>query len=293
MTMRQAQINDLGYRAFEGQRAGVGWAMWSLGVHAARRVFGLKRQARHKVIPVIALLIAFVPALIFVGLAIIIPADVIEDALLPTYAEYFGQIGFAVLFFASIVAPDVLTGDRRSGMLALYLASPLDRTTYVIAKAASVVVVLLSMTMLPQLFLLLANTIAGTGPSFGEFFKLLVQIIGSGIMTGVFFAGLSLAIATLTPRRSFATGAILMTLLISTVAVQAIVESTDSWTGLGLLNFGSLPFAASTRLFGEDGGGGAGLNDLSDPLVILATMAFGLAGLAFTWWRYQTIEVDR
>jgi len=64
-----AQIHDLGYREYDGPRAGVGHAMVSLGLHAVQRVLGLKRAARHKVLPAIVILVAFIPAMVFVGLA--------------------------------------------------------------------------------------------------------------------------------------------------------------------------------------------------------------------------------
>ena len=41
----------------------------------------------------------------------------------------------AVLVFVAFVAPEVLCPDRRTGMLGLYLASPLTRDTYLVGKA--------------------------------------------------------------------------------------------------------------------------------------------------------------
>ena len=50
------------------------------------------------------------------------------------------------------------------GMLGLYLASPLDRDTYLLAKAAAVGLVLSLVTLGPPLFMLIARTVAGVGP---------------------------------------------------------------------------------------------------------------------------------
>ena len=49
-------------------------------------------------------------------------------------------------------------------MLGLYLASPLTRDSYLSSKAAAVMAVLGLVTLGPPLFMLLARTIAGTGP---------------------------------------------------------------------------------------------------------------------------------
>ena len=290
--MTDAQVHDLGYRPFEGRRAGVGWAMWSLSLHAVRRVFGLKRPARFKVMPVISLVIAFVPVLVMVGLAIFIPDDLVGEDALPSYGEYFGFVGFAVALFAAFAIPEVLTTDRRSGMLALYMASPLDRTTYVLAKFGAALSVMLTLTMFPLLILLLANTLAGTGPGFSGFFKLGIQVIAIGLLLAVYFAGLSMAVSSVTKRAGMASVAVVLVLLVPPVIVTTILDATDVTDFLAVFNFFSLPFEAARRIFGEVGDT-PGVKELSDQIIIGSTAIIGLGGLVFTWWRYQSIEVDR
>ena len=53
------QIHDLGYRSYDGERAGVAWAVRSLGVHSMRRALGLKRAGKHKIVPAITIALAF------------------------------------------------------------------------------------------------------------------------------------------------------------------------------------------------------------------------------------------
>ena len=238
-----AQVHDLGYREYDGERAGVRHAMTSLGVHAGQRVLGLKRSARHKILPAIVLVIAFIPAIVFVGMAAFLPSDLLEDELLPTYAEYYGFILTAIFLFASFVAPEAICTDRRTGMLALYLASPLNRTTYVVSKMAAVATVLLTITLLPEVFLLIAYAIEGAGPDgIGGFVETLARILVAGVVGALYFAGLTSAISAFTPRRGIASAAIVIVLLVPSIVVSIMLESTDVADELDLLNLSSLRF---------------------------------------------------
>ena len=67
------------------------------------------------------------------------PADPNEVA---DYPGYYGFITLAITLFAAMVAPEILIADRRDGMLAMYLSTPLDRRTYLTAKAIAVTVTL-------------------------------------------------------------------------------------------------------------------------------------------------------
>ena len=93
-----------------------------------RRVLGLGRGSRHKMLPAITIVIAYLPALIFAGVSAILTVDpIVEDDLI-TYGEYTFFIRRALALFAAVVAPEALCPDRRTGMLGLYLAGPLDVT---------------------------------------------------------------------------------------------------------------------------------------------------------------------
>jgi ABC-2 type transport system permease protein len=292
--MTDARIHDLGYRRYDGPRAGLGWAMASLGLHAVQRVLGLKRAFRHKILPGLVILIAFVPALAYMGLAAVLPSS-LEDQLLPTQGEYLDLITQAIVLFTSFVAPEALCTDRRTGMLALYLASPLDRTTYVISKVAAVATVLLTITLLPEVFLLIAYTLLGSGPDgVTGFVGALARITVSGGVLAVYYASFSSVISSFTPRRGIASAAIVVTLLVSSMLTGILLETTDVGDELGLLTVLLVPLRAAVYLLGEaPGGGDRGLEQLSGLLVLATTMAYIVAFSGITWWRYQRVEVDR
>ncbi len=184
MSDQGARIYDVGYRSYDGPRSAPIWALVTIWLHTLQRVLGLHRAFRHKVLPGIALVIAYVPALIFVGIAAFVPVEPGHDEILPSYGEYASIITLALALFSSMVAPEALCTDRRTGMLDLYLAGPLDVTRYLAAKWATVATVMLAMTAGPQLFLVGAYGIEGSGPSATGTPLLLLKILIAGSRRG-------------------------------------------------------------------------------------------------------------
>ena len=70
MSTSDARIVDRGYRRYEGPRRGGAGAYRSLVVHSAQRALGLRRPATAKILPVLSVFIAYVPAIVFVGIAV-------------------------------------------------------------------------------------------------------------------------------------------------------------------------------------------------------------------------------
>ena len=239
---------------------------------------------------------AFIPAIVFVGMAAFLPeSTIIEEEILPTYADYYGFIQFTAIFlFASFVAPEAICTDRRTGMMALYLASPLNRTTYIVSKVAAVMVVLLTITLLPLVFLLVAYSLAGSGPDgIGEFVEVLLRISAAGLLVGGYFAALTSAVSSTTPRRGIASAAIVMTLFVPLFVTAAILESTDIADEFGLLSLFELPFRSAQWLLDGEVTTDRGLQQVSGPVALLVTVGAAAAMATFTWWRYQRLEVDR
>jgi ABC-2 type transport system permease protein len=285
-----ARLFDLGYRTYEGLRRRPAWAIVTLADFTARRVLGLGRGARHKVLPAITLAIAFLPALGSVAFSVI--ADIVAVDDLITYGDYVFIISSALALFAALVAPEALCPDRRSGMLGLYLAGPLDRTRYLAAKGAGVLGVMLLMTLGPLLFMLLANVLAGFGPSATETPELLLQIFAAGVATALLYTSLSMAVSSFTTRRAAAAVAVVLVLLVPMTVVGAATDS-GAPDELSLLGAPLVAADLAYRIFGETPEDGGAIRALSTWLVAGGLGATVLAGALVCWLRYRRLEAFR
>jgi ABC-2 type transport system permease protein len=289
----RARIYDLGYLPYEGPRRSVGWAPVTVWRHTVQRVLGLRRPFRHKILPGAALVVAFVPALVYVGIAALLPVDLLGEDILPSYAAYYGVIVMALVLFASFVAPEALCTDRRNGMLDLYLAGPLDRNRYLAAKWVSVLAVMLLMTMAPQLFMLASYSIEGAGPSARDVPRLLLEIVVAGTGVALFFTALAMGVSSFATRRAAAAVAIALLLIVPNIVVSVLVQDAGAPDELALLQPGvSDEFA--WRVFGEDHSAQdlaqEPLARLSTPLVVAALVVWTLAGAFVCWYRYRRLE---
>lgn len=286
------QIHDLGYRSYEGPRAGVPWAVRSLAVHSMRRALGLKRPGKHKIVPIITIVIAFLPAIVAVGFSAF--AGSFTDIDLITYADYFDVTSLALFLFTAAAAPGVLTTDRTSGMLALYLASPLTRATYVLAKALGIFAVMLLVTVAPILFLVLAYTLVGSGPGgVFDFIELFGRALLAGTIAAAAFTGVGMFISSIPKRWGIASVSIVAVMLVPAIVVGVLMENADANARVAVGSPGDMLGTAWQRILGGPSFSDTGIDGISSELAVFAAIAYAAVFLALTWWRYRTIEVDR
>ena len=295
-----AQILDQRYRPYSGPRRGLASAMRAVVGSSFRFTLGFGRPARHKFLPWLAVVIALVPAIVFVGIATVIDVDMISEQILPDYHQYYGLIQAALFFYCGIVVPEILVADRRNGMLPLYLSTPLRLWSYLVSKSVAVAVTLAVITIGPLLFLLIAYTVEGSGPDgLGDWLIVLVRILGSGIAIAATITAASLAISSLTDRRAFAVIGVVLLLLGSNLVTSVLVETAELDARLYAFNLGEIGAALKDRIYGVGpppalGAGeespGQRLSELSTIFVVAVNAAWVAVGAAVVWWRYRRIE---
>ena len=296
-----ARIIDQGYRSYDGPRTGLPGAIRSVVRYSVRHTLGLGRSARHKILPWLAVVIALVPAVVFVGLAVVLNVDLITEEILPDYHEYYGFITTALLFYCGIVVPDILVADRRNGMLPLYLSTPLERWSYLASKALAVALTLAVLTVGPLLFLLVAYTIEGSGPDgLIEWLKIFVRIIAAGAAISAAFTAASMAVASLTDRRAFAAVGVILLFIASGIVVTQLVEEADMSPHIYAFDLGGISDEFKQRIYGVDPasiedefGPGPGRSELSTLFVAGANLAWVALGSGVVWWRYRRLALSR
>ncbi|HLF71094.1 MAG TPA: ABC transporter permease subunit [Dehalococcoidia bacterium] len=217
-------IYDLGYRPYEGERLGRAYAVWSLYFYSLRAVFGLGRSMGSKVFPIGLTVIALIPASIQLAIAAIAPADL--EFIKPE--EYFSFVQIVVVLFCAVAAPEIIGRDQRNRTLPLYFSRTISRADYVSAKLGALVVALFCVVALPQVVLLLGGSVA-TDDLLGDLadhIDRMAPIIAGSAVVAVFMGSMSLAIASMTPRRAFATGAVLAYFVIFSILGDILVQTT-------------------------------------------------------------------
>ena len=286
--MSEARIHQLGYRTYEGPRLGVGPAVASTARHAFRSLLGIRRGVFAKIVTLATALLAYVPAVVLAGLAILIPQELIEMGL-PSPSEYLGFTITALVLFVSLGSPVVLCPDRRHGTIALYLASPLNRDTYLLGRAVAVFAFLAIVTIGPTLLLLFALEMIGEGSGVMNLLRDAGRAVAAGTVLGVVFTTVSLAISSLTDRQASAAAFTILFLFGSLVISGILIEGLEVTPTVGLANVVFVGLEAALRWHGETGP----LEHLPTWQVAAAWFAWSGGTAALLRWRYRHVEVTR
>jgi ABC-2 type transport system permease protein len=243
-TLGPAEIFDLGYQPYEGERRGR-WsrrrAIWRDGIRTA---LGLGRGAAAKIAPWLLIGLALVPMVVLVVLAAFlgsVPTSP-DDFELPSYAEYFDYALVPLGLFAAVVAPLLLCPDRRDGVLSLYAARPITPRDYIGARCAAFFTVAVLVVCVPELVLFIWNALDAR--DFGSWLEdnwdTVPRFLLAGTAVAAVYSTLTLFIASFTARRAYATIATLAVLFIGS-AIGGIAEESFQGGVADALSLAAIP----------------------------------------------------
>lgn len=283
-----ARLLDTGYRPYDGERAGVPGAVASLVRYSVSRGLGLGRPFGGKVPIGLVLLVAYLPAPAIIGVSVI-AGDLLDQSLQESVRDYYNLITTAVVAFAALVVPELFCTDKRTGMLGRYLATPLTRWTYLLAKAVALVLLLALVALGPPLLLLLGLAASGDAvPPLDELADVLWRILLATPLVALPVAAVGSAASSLTSRRVVATAVIAVLLLVGGAVTTVLVETGAPATVL-LADVVSVAFEMPARLLGAD----TALSDVPLWQLAAAWLAWVVVPTAVVVSSYATTKVSR
>ncbi|GAA3123440.1 ABC transporter permease [Streptomyces echinatus] len=230
----RSRIHDIGYRGYDGPRLGRAYARRSLYSQSLRGAYGLGRSVKSKVLPMLLFAVMCVPAAIMVAVAVATKAHELPVA----YTRYAIIMQAVISLYVASQAPQAVSRDLRFKTVPLYFSRPIETADYVRAKFAALASALFVLTATPLLVMYVGALLSKMG--FAHQTEKFAQGLVSVALLSLFFAGIGLVIAAVTPRRGFGIAAVIAVMTISYGAVstlQAIAFAQDStgaipWIGL-------------------------------------------------------------
>lgn len=252
-----AEIRDVHYGIYTGERRGRGAAVGSLALRGALRSLGARRGWRAKAVPIALVLLAMGPAVIVLGVrALFADRTGIDLSQALPFSGYQAIIGVIILLFAGITTPELLCPDRRDGTLELYLATAVSRAEYLAGRVIGALAPLLLVTMVPMLVLYAGILVFEEDPIayLRENWADLPRIVGAGLVLAVYYGLVGLAVSSLTGRRAFAVGGYLLLLVAPTVLSGLLQEAVGGAEELDLIALSILPIGLAGHLFPDAAG---------------------------------------
>jgi ABC-2 type transport system permease protein len=289
----QGVVYDLGYKPHDGPRLGRRAAVSATVRDGLRRMFGIRRRARKKILPWLLFAIALLPAIVVVGLvfltSMIATGDLVETPF-ASHAAYFDLAGSTVFLFTALSGPELLIPDRVDGVLAVYSSRPMTILDYLGARAAALSLGVAGFLLVPQLLLYIAFAALGGDGFAGELIGnagQLVRVIAATVVYIVAYGAPAFLVAAYAKRLAPATGIYLAIMFVSTGISAALAESGSQWAAVGAI--ASHPDAVRDWIF-DRGSQSVPAQAGLDPWVSLAViLGIAIATITVAVRRYRRL----
>ncbi len=313
MRAEQAEVFDLGYQPYTGPREGRARARRAVLENGVRNLLGIGRGGRAKILPVLLFVAAMTPAVVFVAVLLLVPAD----EFIPGPADYYDIIGVVLWIFGAIMAPELLIPDRRDNVLQLYLVRTLSPADYLGARFLAFFGVVLALVYSGQIVLQIGLILSASDPLdyLGDNWLDIPRFLAGGALIALFFTVLPLLVATFTTRRAYAAAFVIGAVLVSSFVADGVTaesctidtgpggsSSTQCERGIGdaapyvaLVHLGDTPGRLNTMIFDGDPTEGGPSRAAVAELHAIFPIGFyvlltGGAGLLL-WNRYRRIKL--
>lgn len=225
-----SSIYDLGYQGYHGPLLGRPTVALGLLVQTLRAAYGIGRGGRAKIVPFLMLGLSVLPAVLAVGIAALAAqagaAGALEEASPIRHDTYQNLTSTLVMLFCAAQAPELFGRDQRHGVLPLYFSRVLTRVDYTLARAGGLFLAIFVISIVPQLILTVGAILAAPDPLTGLQKDLpdVPRYLLVALLVSTLLGGVSTVIAAWTPRRAYATAAIIAAFIIPPIVVALMAE---------------------------------------------------------------------
>lgn len=289
-------VYDLGYSPYDGARLGRSGARRTVFGDGLRRVMGIRRKGRRKILPWLLVIVAVLPPIAFVGISFFIPIDVGEtfDAA-QQHSQFFALGGTIAMLFTALAAPELLIPDRRDGVLSMLSSRPMTSNDYLGARFASLVTIVGAFLLGPQLVLYIGQ--AGVDPDgllqgLIDGLPNLPKVLFVAAIYTVAFVPLGFVVASLSNRKGIAASVYVASMIALTAIAEAVVQNATFTGGryVALLAPINAADSANSWVFGTTNAESLfAAADLNPGLGVIAVAVIGLAATAFSVHRYRRL----
>jgi ABC-2 type transport system permease protein len=233
--MSTSTIHDIGYRNYEGRRAGRGYVLRSLYVHNLRATYGLGRPARAKVMPFLLAAIMLLPA---AGSVAVFAISKEPDTLI-RYASYAPTLQVIIAIFVATQAPVLASREIRFHVVPLYFSRPVGHLDFVLAKLGAMATALFALTAVPITVLYAGGLVTKAPDSAEQLLDYLAALVGC-VVFALVLAAIGLVVAAFTPRRGFGVAAVIAVFMLSGTVVAIIQGIAEMRTDFNLAGWAGL-----------------------------------------------------
>lgn len=289
-------VYDLGYTPYDGERRGRAGARRTVVADGIRRVLGIRRKGRRKILPWILVTVAVLPPIAFVGISFFVPIDIGEtfDSA-QQHAQFFSLGGTIAMLFTALAAPELLIPDRRDGVLSMLSSRPLTANDYLGSRFAALIAVVGAFLLLPQFILYIGQAgVDDDGVLQGliDGAPNLPRVLAVAGIYLIAFVPLGFVVASLSNRKAIAASIYIAVMLALSGIAEAIVQNTtfagSRWVALiAPINTAD---AANYWVFGVDAPDSLlDAADISPAYGIVALAVIGAIATVFSVSRYRRL----
>ncbi len=133
------------------------------------------------------------------------------------------------MLFCAAQAPELFGRDQRYGVLPLYFSRALTRTDYALAKVGGLMAALFLVEISPYVVLFVGRVLVAPDPATGLSNELgqVPRFVLQALLVSGLLGGLASLIAAYTPRRAYATAAIIAIFIIPPIIVALVGGLTN------------------------------------------------------------------